>query len=51
MPKLSSDALQKITEPAHISAVGYAYVESKEKGKNEFTRTSITIGKKKSPII
>ncbi|KTD23902.1 putative secreted esterase [Legionella lansingensis] len=48
MPKLSIDALQKITESTHVPAVGYAYVEPKEESKHEFTSTSLTVGKKKS---
>ncbi|CZL27319.1 serine hydrolase domain-containing protein [Legionella pneumophila] len=42
MPKPSIDALQKITEPAHIPAIGYAYVNANHSSDN----TSITYGKK-----
>ncbi len=46
MPKPSTPALQKITERAHIPAIGYAYVESKDESKQEFESTVITVGKK-----
>jgi CubicO group peptidase (beta-lactamase class C family) len=39
-------ALQKITQSAHVPAVGYAYVEQKGEGKHEFSGTTLTIGKK-----
>lgn len=39
-------ALQKITESAHVPAVGYACVKPKEESKDEFVNTSLTIGKK-----
>jgi len=42
MPKPTKDALEKITEPAHIPAIGYAYVDANHTSEN----TSITYGKK-----
>lgn len=46
MPKPSIHALHKISEPAHIPAIGYAYVEPKEESEHEFVRTSLSVGKK-----
>ncbi|CZJ19482.1 hypothetical protein DM455_16760 [Legionella pneumophila] len=46
MPKPTIHALQKISEPAHIPATGYAYVEPKEESEYEFVRTSLSVGKK-----
>lgn len=46
MPLPSIQALQKITEPSHIPATAYVYVESKESSKGEFVSTSLAIGKK-----
>lgn len=34
MPKPSQSALEKITEPAHIPAIGYAYVDGKDPSNN-----------------
>ncbi|CZG40361.1 Uncharacterized protein conserved in bacteria [Legionella pneumophila] len=42
MPKPTKDVLEKITEPAHIPAIGYAYVDANHTSDN----TSITYGKK-----
>ncbi|BCA94878.1 hypothetical protein TUM19329_12390 [Legionella antarctica] len=46
MPIPSIHALQKLTEPAHIPAIGYAYVEPKEGSGHEFVSTSLAIGQK-----
>ncbi|WP_419420718.1 serine hydrolase domain-containing protein [Legionella sp. D16C41] len=46
MPKPSVDTLQKITAPAHIPAISYAYVEPKEQNNTEFESTAIAFGKK-----
>lgn len=46
MPKPSIHVLQKITESAHIPAIGYAYVEPQEGSGHEFVSTSLTIGQK-----
>jgi hypothetical protein len=42
MTKPTKDALEKITKPAHIPAIGYAYVDANHTSDN----TSITYGKK-----
>ncbi|QDP73269.1 beta-lactamase family protein [Legionella israelensis] len=42
MPKPTKDALEKITGPAHIPAIGYAYVDVNHSSDN----TTITYGKK-----
>ncbi|MGQ3887825.1 serine hydrolase domain-containing protein [Legionella sp. CNM-1927-20] len=46
MPNPSVDTLQKITVPAHIPAISYAYVEPKEQNNTEFESTAIAFGKK-----
>lgn len=47
MPNLPSrTALQEITEAAHVPAIAYACVESREGSKDEFASTSFTLGKK-----
>lgn len=46
MPKPSADTLQKIIKPAHIPAIGYAYVEPIKESANEFVETSLSVGKK-----
>ncbi|MGQ3892364.1 serine hydrolase domain-containing protein [Legionella sp. CNM-4043-24] len=48
MPKPSIQALQKISERAHIPAVAYASVEPKEESDRAFVVSSLAVGKKEA---